>query len=74
MSMGGLWNCVVKGNTGMGCEQMQMPTILRCLKGDSRKVHPVVTSERDCVDLGIEEMEETLCIVFSFSSCLWCSY
>lgn len=49
---------------------MEMPTILRCLKGDSREGLPVVTSERDCVDLGIEEMEETLCIVFSSSLCL----
>lgn len=70
MSVDGLWNCVMRGDTGMECKQMCIPAVLRCLKGGTRK-GPLWLPLRETEDLGIEEMEETLCIVFS-SSCLQC--
>lgn len=37
VSVDGLWNHVVKGDTGIECKQMSMPDVLRCLKRGKRK-------------------------------------
>lgn len=49
---------VFKGDTGIECNQMHMPEMLRCLKGDTRKGSLWLPLKERLSGLDIKEIEE----------------